>query len=33
MAVTAEIKTRRRRILDFLPSPFRRYVHEALRER
>jgi hemolysin D len=33
MAVTAEIKTGRRRVLDFLLSPFHRYTHDALRER
>ena len=33
MAVTAEIKTGRRRVLDFLLSPFHRYRHDALRER
>lgn len=33
MAVTAEIKTGRRRVLDYLLSPFRRYRHDALRER
>jgi len=31
--VTAEIKTGRRRVLDFLLSPFHRYRHDALRER
>jgi len=33
MAVTAEIKTGRRRILDYLLSPLARHLHEALRER
>ncbi len=33
MAVTAEIKTGRRRILDFLLSPLLRYAHEGGRER
>jgi hemolysin D len=33
MAVTAEIKTGKRRVLDFLLSPFHRYSHDALRER
>jgi hemolysin D len=33
MAVTAEIKTGQRRIIDYLLSPFSRYRHEALRER
>lgn len=33
MAVTAEIKTGRRRVLDYLLSPFHRYAHDALRER
>jgi len=33
MAVTAEIKTGRRRIIDYLLSPIARYAHEPLRER
>jgi hemolysin D len=33
MTVTAEIKTGERRIISYLLSPFRRYGHEALRER
>ncbi|WP_431857414.1 HlyD family type I secretion periplasmic adaptor subunit [Azospirillum sp.] len=33
MAVTAEIKTGQRRILDYLLSPLARHVQEALRER
>ena len=33
MAVTAEIKTGERRIIEYLLSPFMRYRHEALRER
>ncbi|PWC35733.1 HlyD family type I secretion periplasmic adaptor subunit, partial [Azospirillum sp. TSO22-1] len=33
MAVTAEIKTGQRRILDYLLSPLSRHVQEALRER
>jgi len=33
MSVTAEIKTGKRRVLDFLLSPFHRYSHDALRER
>lgn len=33
MAVTAEIKTGRRRILDYLLSPLARHLQEALRER
>ncbi|WP_237346600.1 HlyD family type I secretion periplasmic adaptor subunit [Xanthobacter agilis] len=33
MSVTAEIKTGRRRILDFLLSPLLRYAHEGGRER
>jgi hemolysin D len=33
MTVTAEIKTGRRRIIEYLLSPFARYRHEALRER
>jgi hemolysin D len=33
MAVTAEIKTGRRRVLDYLLSSFQRYTHDALRER
>jgi hemolysin D len=33
MAVTAEIKTGRRRVIDYLLSPLARYKHEGLRER
>lgn len=33
MAVTAEIKTGRRRVVDYLLSPLRQYQQEALRER
>jgi hemolysin D len=33
MAVTAEVLTGQRRIIDYLLSPFMRYRHEALRER
>jgi hemolysin D len=33
MAVTAEIKTGSRRIIDYLLSPLRRYAQESLRER
>ncbi|WP_245636845.1 HlyD family type I secretion periplasmic adaptor subunit [Azospirillum thiophilum] len=33
MAVTAEVKTGRRRILDYLLSPVLSHVHEAMRER
>jgi hemolysin D len=33
MAVTAEIKTGRRRVIEFLLSPLMRYRHEAWRER
>jgi membrane fusion protein, hemolysin D len=33
MAVTAEIKTGRRRVIDFLLSPFQRYASDALTER
>lgn len=33
MAVTVEIKTGKRRVLDYLLSPFHRYTHDALRER
>ena len=33
MAVTAEIKTGRRRVLDYLLSPSHRYIHDSLRER
>jgi hemolysin D len=33
MAVTAEIKTAQRRIIEFLLSPLARYKHESLRER
>lgn len=33
MALTAEIKTRQKRIIEFFLDPFRRYGNEALRER
>jgi hemolysin D len=33
MAVTAEIKTGRRRIIEYLISPLLRYREDALRER
>jgi len=33
MAVTAEIKTGQRRIIEFLLSPLLRYKQESLRER
>jgi hemolysin D len=33
MAVTAEIKTGSRRILEYLLSPLRQYAQEAIRER
>jgi hemolysin D len=33
MAVTVEIKTGRRRIIEFLLSPILRYMQESLRER
>jgi len=33
MAVTAEIKTGRRRVIEYLLSPLLRYRHEGLRER
>jgi hemolysin D len=33
MAVTAEIKTGKRRLLDYLLSPFHRYSHDVMRER
>jgi len=33
MALTAEIKTDHRRMIDYLLSPIRRYGHESLRER
>ena len=33
MAVTVEIKTGRRRIIEYLLSPLVRYGHESLRER
>jgi hemolysin D len=33
MAVSAEIKTGRRRVIDYLISPLRQYEQEALRER
>ena len=33
MAITAEIKTGRRRVIDYLLAPLREYVHDGLRER
>jgi hypothetical protein len=33
MAVTAEIKTGRQRVIDYLLSPFQRRVHDSLHER
>ena len=33
MAATAEIKTRRKREIEYFLDPFRTYVSEALRER
>ena len=33
MAVTAEIKTGRRRVIDYLLAPLREYVHDGMRER
>jgi multidrug efflux pump subunit AcrA (membrane-fusion protein) len=33
MAVTAEIKTGRRRVIDYLLAPFREYAHDGMRER
>jgi len=33
MAVTVEIKTGSRRLIEFLLSPVMRYRHESLRER
>ena len=33
MSVTAEIKIKEKRIVDFFLDPFRKYTHEALRER
>jgi hemolysin D len=33
MAVTVEIKTGQRRVIEYLPSPLLRYRHEAIRER
>ncbi len=33
MSVTAEIKIKEKRIIDFFLDPFRKYTHEALRER
>jgi hemolysin D len=33
MAVTVEIKTGTRRLIEFLLSPLLRYRHESLRER
>jgi len=33
MALTAEIKTDHRRMIDYLLSPIRRYGHESLGER
>jgi hypothetical protein len=32
-AVTAEIKTGRRRVISYLLSPLRRYAYEGIRER
>ena len=33
MAVTAEIRTGQRRVIEYLLSPLMRYKHESLRER
>ncbi len=33
MAVTAEIKTGKQRMIDYLLSPIRRYKHDSFRER
>ena len=33
MAVSAEIKTRKKRIIDFFLEPFQTYKSEAMRER
>jgi hemolysin D len=33
MAVTAEIKTGRRRVIEYLLSPVLKYAHESIRER
>ena len=33
MSVSAEIKIREKRIIDFFLDPFRKYTSEALRER
>ena len=33
MAITAEIKTGRRRVIDYLLAPLREYVHDGMRER
>ena len=33
MAVTAEIKTGRRSVLDYLLSPLKQYSHDAMTER
>ena len=33
MAVTVEIKTGQRRVIEYLLSPLLRYRHESLRER
>ena len=33
MAVTAEIKTGRRRVIDYLLAPLREYGHDGMRER
>lgn len=33
MAALAEIKTRRKRVIEYFLDPFRTYVSEALRER
>ena len=33
MAITAEIKTSSRHVIDYLLSPLQSHVHQALRER
>jgi hemolysin D len=33
MAVTAEIKTRQKRVIEYFLDPFRTYTSEGLRER
>ena len=33
MAVTAEIKTRQKRVIEYFLEPFKTYVSEGLRER